>query len=287
MRFAFLLGFLLNISIVYGCEVLDDEGRVVALAHPAKRIISLAPDLTELVFAAGAGSAVVGVMRHSDYPEGATRLPVVADVNHVDIERLLMLRPDLIVTWFSGTIPQQVIHKGMPVYFSNTRRLSDIPSTLKRLGCLAGTDSIAVAAANDFSNRYELLQQRYQRKQPISVFYQVWPSPLMTITRRSWINELIELCGGRNVFADLTGSAVNVSMEAVLLKNPFVILGAASPDNGQVSWQHWQRIDAVKRHFIFALHPDWVERAGPRILLGAEEMCRAIDQARQGANHVS
>ena len=141
------------------CEVIDDTGRIVKLSQPAKRIISLAPDLTELLFAAGAGDRVIGVMRGSDYPLQVKKIPVVADFNHVDAEKILLLHPDLIVVWAEGSIPAQLKMLNIPVYLSRQKKLLDIPKTLQRFGCLAGTEKTANEVAEKFIRRYDALQK--------------------------------------------------------------------------------------------------------------------------------
>ncbi len=278
-----ILFFLLLSSVFHlanACVVYDDAGVRIALSHPAKRIISLAPDLTELLFAAGAGKQIVGVIKGSDYPTEANTIPIVASFNQLDLERIATLHPDLIVVWADSHLVEQLKKLDSPVYVSQQRKLTDIPHTLQRLGCLAGTSRVANSAAKQFFLHYHQLQKKYSTQKKLPVFYQVWPQPLMTITKASWINEVITLCGGKNIFADLIGVAPEVSVEAVIRQNPAVIIGSKSQYTWQRQWDKWPELFAVKKKAVYAIDADLIARAGPRVLEGAEEMCYCIAQSR-------
>lgn len=265
----------------YACEVIDDTGQKVNLAHTAKRIVSLAPDMTEDLFVVGAGEHIVGVVRGSDYPLQAKKIPIIASYNNVDIEALLMLHPDLIVAWAEANFVPQLKKLGIPVYLSRQRKLMDVSATLQRLGCLIGAEKTAEIAAQHYLHRYAELQKKYTDKKVLTVFYQTWPNPLITITKNSWINEVISLCGGKNVFAELKGVAPEVNFEAVITANPEVIIGTNSHNNWKKYWQPWRMIRAVRDQYLFSVNPDLIERAGPRLLDGAEEMCKLMDYARE------
>ncbi|MEO8400410.1 MAG: cobalamin-binding protein [Gammaproteobacteria bacterium] len=282
LKFTYVIAifFLWLNSTANACEVVDDASHTIKLLSPAKRIISLAPDLTELLFAAGAKENIVGVVKGSDYPSNAKKIPVVANFNHVDVERVLALHPDLIVVWAESRMPDQLKNLSVPIYVSHLRHITDVPRTLQRLGCLAGTEKKASVAARHFIQDYQQLQRKYSRQKTISVFYQIWPEPLVTVTQASWINEIIMLCGGKNIFANLSGVTPEVSMEAVLRANPDVIIGSETKMDWRKQWRKWPLLSAVKNNRLFVIDPDWVERAGPRILNGAEEMCRMIETVR-------
>jgi iron complex transport system substrate-binding protein len=287
LKWAIVLLTLFCTSIAYACDVQDDAGHRVHLTKPAKRIISLAPDMTELLFAAGAGDAVVGVMKGSDYPLAAKKLPIVANYNLLNIEAILGLHPDLIVAWSGGmsaTQRQQIQSLGIPVFFSDQHAITDIPQTLKKLGCLAGTENIANHAAVNFSKEYEQLAQRYSQQSKLTVFYEMWHAPLMTAGPSSWIHQIITLCGGKNIFANAVGAAPQVNIEAVLAANPEGILGSASKVQWQLSWQQWPTLTAVKKQQIYTVPADWLERAGPRLILGAKAVCEDLSRARVGAS---
>ncbi len=187
-------------------EVRDDAGRVVRLERPATRIVSLAPHLTELLFAIGAGDRLVGVTGFSDYPPAATALPRVGGLYGLDVERLLALKPDLVVAWRSGTAEAELDtleRLGLRVFRNEPRTLDDIATTMARLGTLTGDEPGANAAAADFRARVATLRDTYASRSPVRVFYQVWNDPLMTIGGPQPITQVIELCGGRNVFASV------------------------------------------------------------------------------------
>lgn len=275
-KYVIILVCLFWLGFAKAAVVIDDEGHKVSLAHPAQRIISLAPDITELLFAAGAGPSVVGVMQGSDYPAAAKKIPIVATFQSIDREKIVSLQPDLVVVWGEGKLASSLKSLNIPVFISHQKKIQDIPETLKRFGVLAGTETIALRAANDFLMRYDQLQKTYSNKKIIPVFYQLWAQPLMTVTKRSWINDVITLCGGKNVFADLRGVAPEVDIEAVLLANPAVIMTASKNQHWKNKWQHWPQLRAVQKNRLYTLDPDALERASPRILIGAQAMCQAL-----------
>lgn len=264
--------------------VVDDEGRTVEIAQPARRIISLAPHLTEQLFAIGAGDLIVGTTDFADFPAAAIGLPRVARAHSVDLERVSAARPDLILIWGSGFPPatiDAVRRLGVPTFVSEPARLADIATSLERLGAL--TARPADRAAGGFKAKLAALRERYRGRREVRVFYQVWSDPLMTLGGRHVISEAIAVCGGRNVFANLTPIAPRVSTEAVLAADPEVIMTAepgARPSDALITWQRFERLTAVKRHQFVTLDADRMNRHGPRILDEMESMCAAIDRAR-------
>lgn len=280
MRFLMFI-FLLCCTKSFACEVTDDLGRVVKLTQPAKRIISLAPDATENLFAVGAGSRIVGVMQGSDYPSAAKKIPVIARYNAIDTERILSLQPDLIVAW-TGDMNNKAFEKaGIAVYVSRPKKLTDIPITLQKLGCLVGNEKLANEVAEKYLQRYSTLATQYKQSKSVTVFYQLWPNPLMTITKQSWINEAISFCGGKNIFADLKTMAPEVTIESVIIKNPDMIIGADKKDAWKMSWQSWPSLRAVKHQLLVNVDPDLIERASIRLLDGVSQLCGAMDYARK------
>ena len=264
--------------------VVDDEGRTVEIAQPARRIISLAPHLTEQLFAVGAGDLIVGTTDFADFPAAALGLPRVARAHSVDLERVSAARPDLILIWGSGFPPatiEAVRRLGVPTFVSEPARLADIATSLERLGAL--TARPVDRAAGEFRAKLAALRERYRGRREVRVFYQVWSDPLMTLGGRHVISEAISICGGRNVFANLTPIAPRVSTEAVLAAEPEVIMTAepgARPSDALISWKRFERLTAVKRNQFATLDADRMNRHGPRILDETESMCAAIDRAR-------
>lgn len=271
-------------------SVLDDEGTVVELPKVAMRVISLAPSLTELLFAAGAGSNIVGVVEYSDFPEAARAIPVVGRHDLLDMERILQLNPDLIVAWQSGNPRASVARLrelGFAVYIAEPKRLDSIPSHLERLSRLTGTESRGNLAAQDFRDHLQLLADTYKNQSPVSVFYQVWDQPLISAGGDELINDIIELCGGRNIFADITLVAPKVSIEAVLARNPEAIIASGMDIERPEwldDWKNWPTVTAVHNDNLFFVPPELLQRHTPRALLGASMMCNQIDQAREVAS---
>jgi iron complex transport system substrate-binding protein len=252
--------------------------------RPARRIVSLAPNLTELVFTVGAGERLVGADVFSNYPPQARSIARVGDAFQVDYERVLTLEPDLVLVWDTGT-PEPVIeklrHLGLPVERVSTTHLDDVPRALRRLGELTGTSAAAERAAQEYASSLAGLRQEHADDAPIDVFYQIASAPLYTINSEHLISEIIVLCGGRNVFADLGQLAPPVSREAVLDRNPEVILaGDDVADDPFAGWRQWQRLRAVELGNLFVLRVDRVARATTRTVDGAREVCSVLEQAR-------
>ena len=248
------------------------------------RIVSLAPSLTELAFAAGAGETLVGTVEYSDYPAAARTLPRVGDGWRVDIERVLALKPDLVLAWSSGT-PQEVITRLQSLHLRvvsiQTYRLADIPAALRSIGRIAGTSAAAGAAAANFEAEIRRLRAAHTGARAVSVFIQIDDEPLYTVNGRHIISEVVELCGGRNVFAELPQLAPPVALEAVLARQPQVILSTddtiADP---RPYWQRWPRLAAVSAGTIYSMPSDTLTRATPRLVQGAQATCDALDDAR-------
>ncbi|MGI9329747.1 MAG: cobalamin-binding protein [Gammaproteobacteria bacterium] len=252
----------------------------------ARRIVSLAPHLTEMAYAAGAGSQLVAVVEFSDYPAAARQLPRIGDSFRIDYERLAGLQPDLILAWQSGN-PAAVIARlselGYRVEAFMPRQLDDVAEHLQRIGELAGTTDQAGEAAADFRRRLQLIRERYRDAQPVRVFYQVSAQPLITVSEEHFIGQVMKLCGGRNVFSDSAQLVPVVSLEAVLDREPAVILAGAGTDQDDAGLKHWQRwpeLPAVRREQLYAVPADLLSRAGPRLLAGADAVCEALDKAR-------
>ncbi len=261
----------------------DDSGRVVTLAAPAARIISLAPHATELLFAAGAGARVVGVSAYSNFPAEASRLPSVGDAMRADMERIIALKPDLIVGWKSGNNPAQLERLralGLPVFDSEPRQFDDIASSLERLGALAGTVEGRAAAAR-FRADLRALRERYSARKPVRVFYQIWPSPLMTLNDAHIVSEAIRLCGGVNLFGKLAPLVPTVSRESVLKADPEAIFVSDEDAQAFGRWRGFGNLTAVRNGSLFRVDGGVMNRAGPRMLGATALLCEQIDAARR------
>lgn len=267
-------------------SVTDDYGNRVTLPQPARRIVSLAPHLTELLYAAGAAGHMVGAIEHSDYPEPAKTLPRIGSESGIHLEGLLRLKPDLVAAWPNAGSRRQIERiaaLGIPVYRSEPRELDDVARTLQVLGELAGTRAVADAAAQAFRARAGELQRLHAHKPPVRVFYQVWDRPLMTVNGAHLISKVINLCGGVNVFAALPVIAPPIDREAVLRADPEVIV-ASGADGRRPAWlEDWTafpQLAAVVRGNLHAVPPELMQRHTPRILDGAERLCAIFERAR-------
>lgn len=286
MNWVWLALVLLSSAATAAVSVIDDTGRTVTVARPAQRIVSLAPHVTELLFAAGAGKSVVGVVRYSDFPEAARQVPVVGDFGALDLETLLSMKPDLIVAWHSGNPAaaiQRLLKFNIPLFLSEPRRLEDIATNLERLGLLAGAQTSAATASAELRAQLQQLRASYSGKAPVTVFYQIWDRPLITLNGQHMVSDVLELCGGKNLFAALPVLAPEVSMEAVLAADPEVIIAsgsASSADHGLGQWTRRTSLRAVRNRQLYFVEPDIIQRSTPRIVLGAREICRVLDSAR-------
>jgi iron complex transport system substrate-binding protein len=264
----------------------DDTGAEITLAKPATRIVSLAPHATELLFAAGAGARVVGaVATSSAWPPAARSLPRVGDATMLDVERIVELRPNLVVTW-PYTAPAQTASlraRGIPLFVTDPKTIEGIADDLERLGALADTLEAARAAARDFRARLAAIRSAYAAAPRVRVFYQIWNAPLYTVGGEHLISRALALCGADNVFADLSLPAPAVDVEAVLAAAPDAIIAGA--DGGVRppwldDWRRYPALPAVARGGLFSVNADLLHRPGPRFVAGIAELCAAVDHAR-------
>ena len=266
--------------------VQDDEGSKVTLDKPAQRVVSLAPHVTELLFAAGGGRKVVGVVDYSDYPPEARALPRVGSHRQIDLERLIALKPDLLVVWLHGGAARQLEplrRLGIPVYVSEPHRIADIGPTLRRLGLLLGTEAEAGRSADAFERRLAAIEANYASRPPVKVFYQVWDRPLYTLNGSHTASDAIRICGGQNIFAALPVTAPTVTVEAVLKENPEVIVSGNRPNQdsaGLEAWKQYPSLLAARRGNLVTIDADQLVRPGPRILDGTATLCERLDEAR-------
>jgi iron complex transport system substrate-binding protein len=270
----------------HAITVQDFAGREVTLEQPAERIVALAPHIVENLFSAGAGDRLVGVVSYSNFPEEAKEIPEVGTYNAFSLEQILVLKPDLVVMWGSGTGMQTLSRLeslNIPVYVSELRRLSDVPQSIRRLSHLAGTENVGEAQARHIENELESLHSRYGKKRSLSVFYQIWNDPLQTVNGEHLISEVISLCGGHNVFGDASTLAPRISIESVLLRDPDAIvasgMGEARPE-WLDQWRDYPSLTAVAGEALLFVNPDHVQRPTARILLGARNLCQQLDKIR-------
>jgi iron complex transport system substrate-binding protein len=260
-------------------RVVDDAGRTLEFGRAPQRIIALTPHLTELLFAVGAGAQLVGADGASDFPAAARALPRVGDYSRINFERVLALKPDLVVVWIGGNRAAD-IHRlermGLPVLHTQASRLDDVARLLRLIGQASGHAKAGEAAARDFSARLAALQAGVSRKPPVSVFYQVWDRPLMTVGGAHWISDGLALCGARNVFADLKAASPVVSREAVLRRAPELIVGGSDAPDLRRQWQPFAGLPAVKNNAFVRVDADRLHRPTPRLIEGVAELCAAV-----------
>lgn len=271
-------------SVAASVSVVDDSGHTVTLPAPAHRIISLAPNITDALFAAGAGAYVVGTTRYSDHPAAAKQVPIIGDATMLDLERIVGLKPDVIIVWRSGTPAAQVDklkRLGIPVFFSETTRLTDVSAATRRFGLLAGTSATADRHAAAFDAELASLRASYAGKTRLKVFYQIWDRPLMTIGHAQIVDDAIGVCGGQNLFADINQAAPTVTREAVLSRNPDVIIGGGDGSEALADWKQSGFLSAVKHDNVMAINAPTLVLPSPSILPGVQALCRAMEQARQ------
>ena len=268
-----------------GITVKDDDGNAVTLQKPAQRVISMAPHVTEMLFAAGGGSRVVGVAAYSDFPEEAKKIPQIGSSREVDLERIMALKPDLVVVWRHGSSERQIemLRKlGVPLFHSEPQKLDDIPAGVFKLGQLMGTEKAAVPVAAELRQQLDSLRGRYAHRPVVRAFYQVWDKPLYTLNGEHIVSDALRLCGGENIFAGLPATAPVVSVEGVLQKNPEAIFATAEKNYGGVSmWKPYGTLLAVRNDNLFTIDGNLLNRAGPRMVAGAAMLCEKLELARR------
>ena len=268
-------------------RVTDDAGTSLSLDKPSTRIVSLAPHVTELLFAIGAGGLIVGADEFSDFPVAAKKLPRIGRAGALDLERIVALKPDLVIGWGSGSSSAQVAQLrklGLNIFISEPRQLNDVSTSLRRFGQLTGKLENAKISADSFDHGIANLRARHAHGKTVTVFYEIWNQPLMTVNGQHIISAVIELCGGKNVFANLGQLAPTVDIEAVMQAQPQAILGSGSDNSRPLwldDWRRWPRIPAAAKGNLFHIPPDLIQRHTPRLLEGATLVCEALEKARR------
>lgn len=247
-----------------------------------ERIVSVAPNLTEMLFAAGAADQVVAVSAYSDYPDLARTLPQIGDAFRLDYEAIVALAPTVAVVWETGTpagVAERLEGLGIRVVSIPTRRLDDIAAGIVALGVLAGTQQVAEQAAQDYRARVVALRERYRGRPTVRVFVQIDDVPLYTVGGPHLITEILGLCGGENVFADADALALPVDLESVLARAPEVILSTDTAEPAPY-WARFGKLTAVERGNLYQSNGDLLARPSARIAEGAADVCARLDEAR-------
>jgi iron complex transport system substrate-binding protein len=267
-------------------ELVDDRGVSVSWETRPGHIVALSPHLVEIAYAAGAGAQLAAVVRFSDHPAAAARLPQVGDASRIDLERVLALKPDLVLGWRSGNPPgdlQRLERLGFRVFVTEPQRLEDIGRIIRVVGTLAHTQDAAEASAGAFESELAALRATYSRRAPVRVFYEIWHRPLLTVNGAHVISDVITLCGGINVFSDVPVLTPSVSFEAVLQARPQVIVGGSSAMQQDDLAAEWRRVPAAALRAIPVRYvpPDLIQRQTPRLARGARLVCEYLDELRK------
>jgi iron complex transport system substrate-binding protein len=274
-----------------GWSAVDDTGAILSLSAPAQRVVSLSPGATAMLFAAGADRQIVGTADFSDEPEAARLIPRIGDSQGYDLERILALRPDVIITWGGGTnaaVLERLRRTGIPIYQHRVSTLAGIPSAIARLGDLIGTSAAAARTVTDLTTRIDALKRRADTgtTTPSSVLLQVWDRPVYTVGGTQLMSDAIATCGYQNAFGELRDAGPAIALESVLRRNPAVIIAIAPDQNQAAEWlDHWRvfgALAAVRNHRLLALTDQRFSRLGPAVIDATEALCqrlRSLDPA--------
>jgi len=288
LALAWLLAGLLLCASVAGAaaqSVSDDSGHTLTLPATPTRIISLAPGATEMLFAAGAGQRVIATVQYANEPAAAKQVPRIGDVVAVDMEKLVALRPEVVVVWPGGGNPAQIEEigrLGIPLYRQQVNALADIPASIRRLGALAGTAATAEQAARNIEARLAALSHMYEGGRHPSVLLQVWNHPIYTVGGTHLISDALRLCGARNVFGDLRDLGPAVDIEAVVARNPDIIVAAAPPGAGPewlADWRRFTTLRAVRNDNLITFDDQRLTRLGPSVVSATEALCKVLAAA--------
>ncbi|EDQ01637.1 cobalamin-binding protein [Shewanella benthica] len=254
-----------------------------------QRLVALSPSSVEMLFVIGAGDGIIGTVAYADYPEVAKQIPRIGRHDFLDFEAMLLLNPDAVVldsTSVSQLLTNRLQALGFKLIDTRVTELEQIPQRLLQLGSQTGHEEQASRVAREFSQTLAALKRQYQHLAVVDVFLQIWPEPLTT-SASSWMNEIIQGCGGNNVFANSVNEYPQVSVEQVLARLPEVIIKPVHGDRSQADtkWQAWPEIPAVANHQIVNIDGDLIYRTGPRVLQGMTQICEIIDAARRQLQH--
>jgi len=266
-------------------RLLQANGETLSLARPAERIVTLAPNLAELVFAAGAGERLKAVVEYSNFPARAAQIRRVGDAFRIDLERIIEINPDLVIAWKSGN-PQTALQKlqqlGVKVWQIEITRPEEIAAAVENIARAAATESEGRAKASQLREKLARIQRQNAGKLPVDYFFQIAPHPLYTINGQHIISRSLALCGGHNVFAELPVLAPQINREAVINADPQVMIAPENPGEAPalLAWQEWPHLRAVQNNSLFYLPADEISQATPRLLDSIDLACQLLDQLR-------
>ncbi len=273
-------------AIAAGIDVVDDTGVHLVLPEPAQRIVSLAPGATEMLFAAGAGPQVIATVTYADQPESARRVPRIGDANAIDMERLLILKPQVVVYWPGGNNAAQIAQLkrlGFTLYGQQVNRLADLGDSLRRLGVMAGTSAAARRRAGQIEVQLSALRGQYAGRLPVRALLETWNQPLYTVGGQQLMSDALSICGAVNIFTDVAQLSSAVQVEAVISRDPDLIIAAAPPGVGPQWLQEWRRfpsMKAVRSGNLLDFEDQALSRLGPSVVDATANLCPLIDATR-------
>jgi iron complex transport system substrate-binding protein len=261
----------------------DGLGRSVTIRANPQRIISLAPNITEILFALGLGDRVAAVTSYCDFPEEAKTKEKIGDTLHPNLERIIALKPDLVLTTTASQL-EDLTHKldqlAVPLYVTNPRTVRDTISSIRKIGEATGASARAAEIADEMERRISAVEMRVKGLPQPRVLYVLQTSPLITAGRDTFINDLIRIARGQSISGDETADYPQFSRETVIARAPEVIIAPSSHGKEYVRLEDLRRdfstTPAVRSNRIVTLNPDWVDRPGPRIVDGLEELARGL-----------
>ena len=263
-------------------QVFDEAGRKVTLPLKIERIVSLAPNLTEIVYAVGAGDRLVGNTEYCDYPAEAKSVAKIGDTMHPSVERIIALKPQVVLVSTASQLEaftKQLDQQRIAVYVTNPGSLDEIFHSITVLGGMFGHSEQAAQVATDLRKRTEAVEARISQLKPVSVFYQVAGEPLYTIGRDAYLTDLVRRAGGVSVTTDVPGAFPRYSDEAALAARPEAIIlptgGSMGTANSSIA-APLRNSPAVRNNRVYKLNDDHLSRPGPRLVDGLEEMARAL-----------
>ena len=284
-----ILVLFLQCRYLFAAIYTDDFGREIQINKSPERIVSLAPHITEILFAIGLKDEVAGVTLFSDYPEGAKKKTIVGSYVNLNLEKIISLAPDLVISTADGN-PKADIERlssmGIPVFIiSPARDIKGIMKAIPTIGRITSKYDASMQVVRAMERRLKNVRARLKGSEPRSVFYQLSVNPLMTAGKDTFVNSLIEMAGGKNIAGKLKTRYPRFSMEKVLAASPEVIIISSMADK-KVSegtmqgWERWKDIPAVRNGKIYFIDPDLINRPGPRIVEGLEKLAVMIHPER-------
>ncbi|WP_426204741.1 cobalamin-binding protein [Pseudomonas sp. TWP3-1] len=243
----------------------------------ALRVVSLAPSLSEIVVELDSADLLVGVLDAGERPAALKGLPSVGRYGQLDIERLLSLQPDLLLLWPGSVGPaqrDQLQRLRIPTFVAEPHSFEQLTAQIEAIAVQIDRPERGVQRAAQLRQKLDELRQRYRRETPLRVFYQVWDKPLYTVGGGQIISDALEVCGARNIFADLSLPAPQVSIEAVLQRDPEVILAS---DQAQLdAWKAWPQVAAVRQGQLLMITDKGLERPSGQMIDATAKLCHLI-----------